>query len=392
MERKEIDILDVLLVLAKYKKIIFWTVLLVSIGAVTYSLLVPKYWEAKAKFVPVSDSSLPLNFIDGDMMSVGASLLGVSSNPESYSLLMLMRSRPFSEDVITKFGIIDYLELKDKDKFVNLDEALLILYKKIVGFSLDTETGAISITALTKSKKMSADMANYYCTKLNEYNMNDRTTTAKRRRIFLEKRVAEVRSKIDTLSKELLVFQKENNIIDIDSQVIENLNQYSTLIASKIQSEIKYELALETTNKSNPMISTYQRKIELLDNEIFKLENEGFDYKFSVPLNDISELGLNYKTILSELDIQKAVFKFLYPQFEQARIDEVKDLPTIDIIEHAREAGLRAKPKRATICIAAFLLSFFISSILVYSYHLLKQTGRIVKVNQLFRSIFSRNE
>ena len=55
----------------------------------------------------------------------------------------------------------------------------------------------------------------------------------------------------------------------------------------------------------------------------------------------------------------------MFPQYEQAKIEEVKDLPTIEIIDKAVPAGKRSKPKRAKFCILSFFISLFLSSFFI---------------------------
>lgn len=57
------------------------------------------------------------------------------------------------------------------------------------------------------------------------------------------------------------------------------------------------------------------------------------------------------------LEIQSKVFEFLYPQFEAARLEELRDMPTLDILDTPREAGMRVRPKRAMLCLIAFALA-----------------------------------
>jgi len=64
------------------------------------------------------------------------------------------------------------------------------------------------------------------------------------------------------------------------------------------------------------------------------------------------------------LEIYQKVFEFLYPQYEAARLSELKDLPTIDILDQPRMAGRRESPKRSLICVVATLLGFVLAVLL----------------------------
>ncbi|HNT52395.1 MAG TPA: hypothetical protein PKH19_03265, partial [Candidatus Syntrophosphaera sp.] len=60
--------------------------------------------------------------------------------------------------------------------------------------------------------------------------------------------------------------------------------------------------------------------------------------------------------------------EYLYPQYELAKLEEVRDLPSFDILDRPSLAGLRSKPKRAVlvsvVTFAAFLLACLAAVIL----------------------------
>ena len=103
---KEIDFLDILLILAKKKWFIFWVTLIVSIGAVTYSLLAPQIWQSSAQIMSVSSDAggFPLNI--GGLGNLG-SLIG-GNNSDASKLVTIINSDPFSEKIIKKFDLIKY--------------------------------------------------------------------------------------------------------------------------------------------------------------------------------------------------------------------------------------------------------------------------------------------
>ncbi|MBL7086576.1 MAG: hypothetical protein ISS28_05715, partial [Candidatus Cloacimonetes bacterium] len=57
------------------------------------------------------------------------------------------------------------------------------------------------------------------------------------------------------------------------------------------------------------------------------------------------------------------LLEYLGPQFEQAKIEEARDISTIQVIDKAQRPEWKSKPKRAHIVIIALILSFAISII-----------------------------
>nr|HPR18396.1 Wzz/FepE/Etk N-terminal domain-containing protein [Candidatus Cloacimonadota bacterium] len=160
---KEVDILDLLIVLAKHKKFIFWTTLIACIFAVIYSLLVPQYWVSVATILPAQDqhSSFSLGS-SSSLLGLGSSLLGNSANINGLELITIMQSRTFSEDVVKQFNLINYFEINDPDTLVSRELALKAFRENVRKIGMDEDTGLISISIETTDKYLSTNIANYH--------------------------------------------------------------------------------------------------------------------------------------------------------------------------------------------------------------------------------------
>lgn len=371
MDKKSIDILDILLILGKHKKFIFFTTLIVSIVAVIYVLVIPKYWISTATILPANEQRNQLSFGSSSLLGISSSLLGGSFQTQGLDLLTIMNSRTFAEDVINKFNLISYFEIEDPDTLVVIETAVKELNESVKRIGMNEETGLISIKIETKDRYLSSDIANYYWQKLEKYNLETRMSKGKQKRIFLEKRVEEVKANIIDLSQELLAFQKKHNIIKLEDQTSAIIQSYSELIIQKNKKELDLEFALEFTNSQNPNIDKLKLENQILTNKISELEEiqSNNKFKYILSLNSIPDKALKFANMTMNLGIQKQIYNFLYPQFEQAKIEEIKDLPTLEVIDKAIPSGLRSKPKRAKLCISAFIIALFLSSLLSYSYN-----------------------
>lgn len=381
MKSNEIDILDVLIILAKHKKFIFWTTLIVSVAAIVFSLVTPEIWTSTATILPSGDSGYSSAF-NGSVLDLGSAFMGGNNQNSAISLVAIMKSRTFSEDIIRKFELIDYFEITDPDSLVSMELAVRKLKAGMLDIQISEETGFIYISVETKDKKFSADIANYYFTKLEEYNQNSRITKGRQKRIFLENRINEIEKNIHNLSEELREFQNKNNAIDLTEQTKAVLGLYSELIAQKKQAEIKLEISEFSMPDNSPVNESLQKEIEILNYKIKETERNEKEsqIKYGLNLDDISDLIIEYAEIQMQIKIEQTVYEFMYPQYEQARLDELKDLPTIEIIDIAGLAGLRSKPRRALICILAFLSALIFSSVIAILVEFLKHEKEKVQV------------
>lgn len=367
MEKKEFDFFELLRVILQNRKFIIIFVAVVSVAAIVYSLVTPKIWESRATFYVVGDeaSALPFN-IEG-LGSLTAGLLGADNAQNAVNAVSALKSRRFSEDVIRHFNLIRYFETSDPDTLLAMDRALKKLNRKTVRVSHSSETGLVSIRVESKDKKLSKNMVDYYLLKLDEYNRTQKLTKGRMNREFLEARVHETNAAVDSLLIAIREFQQRNNAIDIATQTSALIDSYSEVIASKMQTDIELELALKNYASSSPVVEELRSRSNALARQIRDLEAGSGSLKprYLIDISSLPDLGSQYAQLQMNFEIQKLVYQYLYPQYEAARLEELKDMPSLDILDSPREAGLRLRPRRAVICIVAFVLAFISAVVIV---------------------------
>jgi uncharacterized protein involved in exopolysaccharide biosynthesis len=361
-DKQDKDIIDLLMVLAKYKRFIFIVLAIVSLGSVTYALLAPQYWASAAIIKPISsEETSGIQKAMGGLLG-GSFMLG-SSDFSGTDLVTILESRSVSEDVIRHFNLIPYFKIEEKDSLRAWDKALLMLRKKMRIVDFDEDTGTVSIKIVSKDRQLSADIANYYWTILDDYNQHTRVTKGRLNRIFLENRVHEVKHSIDSLSVVMRDFMTANNTVALDSQTEQTVTLYAGLIAEQYKADMEYEGARKFSDPSAPQVALLGEKARLLGNKVKEMERGNGKSKpeFVLDLGEYPTLQYQYMRIYIDLEVQKQVFEYLYPEYEKAKIEEQKDLPTVQLIDQAKPAGLREKPKRALLCITNFVLALVLS-------------------------------
>jgi uncharacterized protein involved in exopolysaccharide biosynthesis len=367
MEKREFDFFELIRLIIRNRKFIIIFVAVVSVAAVIYSLVTPQIWRSTATFYVLGDqtSSLPFN-IEG-LSDLSAELMGTTNSQNAITAVTAMNSRQFSEKVIRHFNLIDYYEIADKDSLKAMDNALKILHTKTMKIGSDPETGLVTVSAETKDKKLSRDIVNYYLQQLDIYNREEKITRGKMNREFLEARVNETRAEIDSLLLALKDFQQRHNAVDIEAQTSSLIKSYSDIIATKMSTDIELELARKNYAENSPIVLELKDRSEALAKQIKQLEagKEPLKPRYLIDIGSLPDLATQYAQLKMNLEIKSKVYEFLYPQYEAAKLEELKDLPTLDILDTPREAGLRVRPKRAVMCIIAFALAVVVSIIIV---------------------------
>lgn len=378
-----------LITLAEKKKYVIIPTLIVSIISVIYILLVPEYWISVATIKPNFAESEGLN-LSGSLLGLGSSLIGGGITSSSAELITVMNSRRFSEMVIDEFNLHEYFELKGVDKLKDDEKALRGLREQIMRYNVNPETGVITIGAETKDRMLSRDIVNYYTNKIDDYNKNQRNTKGKAKRQFLEGRINEIESEMEQLNEKLKKFSAETSVVSIKEQTTGVMQAYVDLISTQTELEIEYNSLKSIYDEDDIRLIILKSKIDEVIQKKKALESNSSE-RYLLSIDSIPSYAIEYDTIIARMELLKKLYQYVYPQYEAARLEELKDLPTIDIIDDANSPGFRYKPRRAQFCILMFFASVLISSFTVLvNYYVSDEKKK--KFSELKHAIISKRK
>ncbi len=85
----------------------------------------------------------------------------------------------------------------------------------------------------------------------------------------------------------------------------------------------------------------------VIEEKIKSLEKSGSDLvpEYIVQIDKIPDLAMQYAQMMLNLEIEKKIIEYLYPQFELAKLEEVKDLPTLRFMMHLNWQSSGLNPK-----------------------------------------------
>lgn len=186
---EEINLLDLLIVLVKYKKTILGVTFGTAVLAAAISLLMPNVYTATARILPPqqnqSSASILLSQLGGVTGLAGASL-GQKSPSDIY--VSMLQSRNVMEKVATRF---DLLKAYDKQ---NMEDMLQELNSRLAVQA--GNDGIISVSVDDIDSKRAADMANVFIEELDKLlNMYSLAEAAKRK-TFFEQQLKQERDKL----------------------------------------------------------------------------------------------------------------------------------------------------------------------------------------------------
>ena len=371
------------------RKFILKNVIIVSLLSIIISLLLPKWYASKA--VVLSSGAGQFNFLSS-ISPIPVADFGLSTiNEDINNFIAILQSRTVKEYMVKKFNLVDRYKQRD------IEFAMEAFEEKI---ELEvTEEGTLEITIIDKDPLMAKEMVNEVLFMLDQINQSIGMEAGKYNREFLENRININKKDLEKAELALKTFQEKTGIIDLVAQLSSTMQMsaqaynsifeaYTALYAKKIETETELAVAKTTLSNNNPTIMQLEKLLKeqtvQLEQLMIKLD-EKLQYllsnispaqidtvpniEFSVSFNTLPSLGLENARLIREVELQSTIQEILIPQFEQAKLEETKNIPTLQIIDKPKVALNKAKPKRSLIVIASTVMSFLMSLIFLYTDH-----------------------
>ena len=190
-EEDEINLLDLLIILVKHKKMILGVTFAAALLALGISLLLPNIYTATAKILPPqqrqSSASVLLSQLGGAALGgLAGGALGIK-NPNDLYIAML-KSRNIMEKIARRFDLQKVYEAK------NLTDTLKTLEQ--VSAIAAGKDGIITVEVDDKDPERAAAMANAYIEELNKLMQTFALTEAAQRRQFFETQMKPAKDKL----------------------------------------------------------------------------------------------------------------------------------------------------------------------------------------------------
>ena len=371
-ERKELSISDYLLIILKWRKIIIRNVLIITAIAVIISLLLSNKYTATATVLPPNpNQDIMYGFIPGSsfgsssglssLAKLGGIVSGVATPSELYSAIM--KSGVVKNVIIKKYNLKKEFKAKTMhDTGKKLDD--------ITSITITTE-GILKVSVTYKNKYLATDIANTYVEELDKFNNETAMTVGKRYRIFIENRLKETEKSLISAEDSLKQFQEKNRTIDLDIEIKSAIETIAKLKSEIILRQVQKGAWSSVSQLDNPYITNIDRELNEFEKQLAKIEfgtNAGreFGAGFSIPFTKLPQISLVYINLLRNVKIQETVFELLTQQYEQAKIMELKDTPTVQFLDRAAPPEKRSYPKRTLIVLFAFFLGLFCNIPLIF--------------------------
>ncbi len=366
-ELKRIDLLAVATIFAKRKRILILTVVLATIIGAIIAFMWPKSYESKMTFIVTEGSGI--DFSSGGLLSGLANLSVGGSKITSDQALVLVRSTAIQDRVIEKFNLKDVFGTDIPEALRrNLDQRLVIDEKREGGIGFNSII-AISISYIDESPQRAYDIISYY------YNLLDSTVADLNRKgvgdgyEMIKTRLNQNEIELAAAEDSLVSFQKRYGILEVEEQAKSQIKTLAELKTEIVKLEVQIGYTKEVLGSGNNKIEDLEvqkKQFERKYNELLtgSIKNSGsFDVFQSV--QEMPELFLEYLRRYREVIVQEEIYKVLYPQFEQQKLNYEEASSGLRIVDPAVIPTYKSSPKRAYIILAAILFGGFMGILMV---------------------------
>ena len=352
------DFLEILLVLAREKKLILQVTMGATILAAIMVFIIPKSYTATATILPPQQNQSVLSAMMGQLagtQSLDLRDLGLK-NPSDVFVAML-KSRTVEDALVNRFDLRKVYGVK------SYQDARKKLEKRS---EIDPEKeGLISIAVTDRDPRRAADIANAWVEELRALNQNLALTEAAQRRAFFEQKLVAERNALSQAELALQQIEQQTGIIQPDAQTRALIGEVAEVRAQIAAKEVQLQSMGSYATPNNPDVKRVETELAKLRAQFASLSrtqatavpSEG---NLQVPTGRVAGAGLEYLQAARELKYHESFYDFLSRQLEAARIDEAKSAVVVQVVDKAVEPEKKSSPRRLLIIAVTALLSFLL--------------------------------
>lgn len=387
MDNRDFNFWKILEVIALRIRFIVSFVLIVTIISVVVALLLPKWYKASTLLLPPKDEGLKLGQLSGaeDMISLTSGLvLPIRATPSDV-YARILKSRSVAERVIAVNNLKDYYHL-------NSTVDILEKIDRQAEFGV-TEEGLLEITYVDKDPRMAAQITNSFADELDRLNRELYSSRAKTTREFISGRLREVAAELDSTRAALRDFQSRYKAVDLDQQTQLAIQSAVNLKVALAENEIELNVKEKSLSPTHPEVISQRQKVNEIKDQISALEyGKGDSSYFNLPVSEVPALKIRLAELTSRLKVSETLYQVLSEQYEQAKIQEKMDTPTLSILDRALPPELPYRPQKTIIVLVsagmAVIVAIFLALFMNYLANLERNSPDDYKRARLFLGIW----
>jgi tyrosine-protein kinase Etk/Wzc len=378
----------------------------VVLAALIYCLVTPNEYTAVATLMPGSTpgEASPMQNMAGSFLNqfgFGGMFRGAATNPADV-FANTLRSRFVARNVVNELGLVELFDVKEKNPFRALEKATKDL-RDITTVDV-SDMLLISVGVTYQDPVMAAKIANVFIDELEKANQQFSLSSAKNAREFVELRLASTEESLHDAQTKFTEFQQEHGAVALDEQSRVTVEAVARLEGEILAMEAKRDALSATHTPSYSILRELDLTIDALRKKVRGLTMAGggdeenpdggegvlSEMGVFIPLGDVPAMAAEYARLLLDVKTQASVLEILVQQHEQLKIEEAKDVPTIQILDRAVAPIEKSKPYRTVIMIVAIFVGLVGSFVLALTLNYLESefdAGQRAELNSMRKNV-----
>ncbi len=316
--------------LSQWRRFLLWNVGIVTAGALILALVLPSWFAATTTLLPPQEETTGFS---ASTMLRGLTIPGLKI-PTQVSpaevFVAILTSRTLLTQMVGEFDLRRvYKKKKTEDTIKEL--------KRHVTAQIG-EDGLISLRVEDRDRERAARMANRMVQLLDDFNRRTRSSRGKRARVFIEERIKETQGELAAAEDTLRRYQLTHKSLLIRPEEAGAAEFASRLISERIDLQMRLGIASSYASPTSPEMQRLRLRGQELDRQIQKLP----------------DLGIGMARLYRDVKVQEQVFTLLMAQYEEAKIEEAKDVATVEVLDRAIPPERKSRPRRWVIVLLGF--------------------------------------
>jgi uncharacterized protein involved in exopolysaccharide biosynthesis len=358
-----------------HRRLLARVVLYGFLASALLAFLIPNRYQSTARLMPpdsnqsggLAMAAAALSSGAGGLGSMASEMLGLKSNSDIF--VGILASRTVQDKLIQEF------DLKKLYGARRMEDARLQLAEH-TGFSIDRKSQIITISVTDHDPKRAAAMGNAYVAELNRLVTELSTSSARRERLFLEERLKSVSQDLESAEKDLSQFSSKNATIDIKEQGKAMVEAAALLQGQYIAAQSELEGLKQIYSDNNVRVRAVQARIDELRHQLEKMGGKGESAtevsgqpsdSLYPSLRKLPLLGVTYADLYRQAKIQEVVLETLTKEYEMAKVQEAKEIPTVKVLDAANTPDKKSFPPRTLIVFICTTCAFVATACWIFA-------------------------
>jgi uncharacterized protein involved in exopolysaccharide biosynthesis len=331
------------------------------------AFLIPKRYEAVGRLMP-PDQSNSASAMLGALTAKGGDILGAAAGDalglrtSGATVVGVLNSRTVQDDLINQFDLRKvYYEKRYED-------ARKLLQQR-TDIAEDKKSGIITISVQDRDPERAALLARAYIDDLNVRIAKLTTSAARREREFLEARLTSVKQQLDDSTLQLSRFSSRNMTFDPQIQGKAMIEAGATLQGQLIAAETELSGLEQVYGPENSRVRSASARVGELRSKLRNMsgvgDTKGGSGQLYPSLEQLPLLGNKYYDLARQAKINETVYEVLTKQYELAKVQEAKEIPSIRVLDEPVVPERKIWPPRFLIIILGTLLTLALGTVYI---------------------------